>query len=83
MKIEGKHNCDYCKNDFNWFYIVPKHLVSGTMHIDHAESIPEHAARLCNVIKSEEIDGYKYPLEATVHCTECDRLNTIKIEYKN
>lgn len=77
--IEGKHTCKHCGKEFDWYYIVPQELGSSSIR---AERIPKDKAGLCNVIRSEKRNSYKYPLEATVHCTRCDSLNNLEIKYE-
>lgn len=76
MKIEGKHNCEHCKESYEWFYQVPQSLGSRL----EVEMIPRNKVGISKVGKSREENGYKIPLEANAYCPKCGTLNNINME---
>jgi hypothetical protein len=80
MVLEGKHKCNSCGFEIEWAYQVPQ-SISGSRLFD-VNTISTNKAGLYRIGNTEERNGYKIPLDASLYCPECGNLNFIQIEQK-
>ncbi|WP_409275825.1 hypothetical protein V1499_09840 [Neobacillus sp. SCS-31] len=76
MMLEEKHLCENCNKEFEWYYIVPQHMSSGHFK---THVIPRNKSE----VKHVNAHINKVPTNVTVHCSNCDHLNTFDVDVKN
>ena len=76
MLIEDKHKCEDCNKIFGWYYHVPQRWDSDFK----AEILPKGKAAVRTVDKRIEKNGYFIPLRVSVHCLNCDYLNSFDVK---
>ncbi|MGG0483062.1 hypothetical protein ABEY65_06650 [Priestia aryabhattai] len=77
MILEGKHTCEDCNKEFEWFYVVPEHMDSRTYGV---VKIPKGKQG----VRVIEADKNRMPITVSAYCPvdECGYPNTFKIEKK-
>ncbi|MEC0275485.1 hypothetical protein [Peribacillus frigoritolerans] len=75
MLIEGKHNCQDCNNDFEWYYQVPQHY-DGVLR---AHVLPKNKVAISANTRNED----RTPINVSAYCPsdECGYPNTFDVDY--
>ena len=77
MIIDDTHKCEFCGHDIMWAYQVPQ---KSSCYLFDVDTLPKDKVGLYRIGNTEERNGYKMPLDASVYCPQCNRLNSFKIK---
>ncbi|MDN4862809.1 hypothetical protein [Priestia megaterium] len=75
--LEGKHTCEECNKEFEWFYLVPEHMDSRSFEVAR---IPKGKQG----VRVIEEDKNRMPITISAYCADddCGTPNTFKIDKK-
>ncbi|WMM24062.1 hypothetical protein RBU61_14175 [Tissierella sp. MB52-C2] len=80
MKIEGKHKCEECNHEYEWWHQVTQ---ENSGYLFDVETVPKNKVVVNTVVKAIKKNGYRIPLEVNAYCPNCGNFNSINVKVED